>query len=144
MKLINTVGSALLMGVLLVALPACQKQEGPVEKAGKEVDKAAEKVGQKIENAGNSLKDAAKGDKSKAITFAGRDVCTSRLAKTQQQRPQSEKNTNCCLLGRNRDDGIERRTRRFGEHRSAWLLRATGHWWLSATAGYLSPATDDL
>ncbi len=63
MKLINTVGSALLMGVLLVALPACQKQEGPVEKAGKEVDKAAEKVGQKIENAGNSLKDAAKGDK---------------------------------------------------------------------------------
>ena len=63
MKLINTVGSALLMGVLLVALPACQKQEGPVEKAGKEVDKAAEKVEQKIENSSNSLNDTAKGAK---------------------------------------------------------------------------------
>jgi hypothetical protein len=48
---------------LLAALVGCQKQEGPAEKAGKEVDKASEKVGQKIEQAGESIKDAAKGDK---------------------------------------------------------------------------------
>lgn len=55
--------SILLVGALLTALVGCQKQEGPAEKAGKEVDKASEKVGQKIEQAGESIKDAAKGDK---------------------------------------------------------------------------------
>jgi len=55
--------SILLVGALLAALVGCQKQEGPAEKAGKEVDKASEKVGQKIEQAGESIKDAAKGDK---------------------------------------------------------------------------------
>jgi hypothetical protein len=44
-------------------LPGCQKQEGPAEKAGKEVDKAAEKVGQQVEKVGNSIQDAARGDK---------------------------------------------------------------------------------
>ena len=47
----------------LVALSGCQKQEGPAEKAGKEMDKAAEKVGQQIEKAGEAIQDAAKGDK---------------------------------------------------------------------------------
>ena len=55
--------SILLVSAFLVALVGCQKQEGPAEKAGKEVDKASEKVGQKIEQAGESIKDAAKGDK---------------------------------------------------------------------------------
>ena len=36
---------ALMAVVLGVALAACQKQEGPAERAGKEVDKAAENVG---------------------------------------------------------------------------------------------------
>jgi hypothetical protein len=63
MKRLKIVSAAVLIGVVILALPACQKQEGPVEKAGKEVDKAAEQVGQKIENAGQSLKEAAKGDK---------------------------------------------------------------------------------
>ena len=49
--------------MLLVALAGCQKQEGPAEKAGKEVDKAVEKVGQQVEKAGSSIQDAAKGDK---------------------------------------------------------------------------------
>jgi len=53
-----------LMAVTLVAaLAACQKQEGPAERAGKEVDKAAESVGQQLEKAGESIQDAAKGDK---------------------------------------------------------------------------------
>ncbi len=55
--------SILLVGALMVALVGCQKQEGPAEKAGKEVDKAGEKVGQKIEQAGDNIKDAVKGDR---------------------------------------------------------------------------------
>jgi hypothetical protein len=63
MKRGTTVSAALVMSALLVALSACQKQEGPAERAGKEVDKAAEKVGQQIEKAGDSIQDAAKGEK---------------------------------------------------------------------------------
>jgi hypothetical protein len=54
---------ALLFGALLIGLSGCQKQEGPAEKAGKEVDKATDKVGQQVEKAGNSIQDAARGDK---------------------------------------------------------------------------------
>lgn len=59
----KALSSMLLVSVLLGALGACQKQEGPAEKAGKEVDKATEQVGQKLEKAGESIQDAAKGDK---------------------------------------------------------------------------------
>lgn len=56
--------SALFVGAFIsVVSSGCQKQEGPVEKAGKEVDKASEKVGQKMEQAGESIKDAAQGNK---------------------------------------------------------------------------------
>jgi predicted small secreted protein len=48
---------------LLVALSACQKQEGPAERAGKEADKAVDKVGQQIQKAGESIQDTAKGNK---------------------------------------------------------------------------------
>lgn len=54
--------SALLVGAFIAVLSGCVKEEGPVEKAGKEVDKAAEQVGQKIEQAGDSIKDAAQGN----------------------------------------------------------------------------------
>ncbi len=63
MKLGKIVSVALLVTALLAALAGCQKQEGPVEQAGKKVDQAAEKAGQKIEKAGESIQDAAKGDK---------------------------------------------------------------------------------
>ena len=63
MKLAKPVSAALIMSALLAALAGCQKQEGPMEKAGKEVDKTAEKVGEKVEKAGESIQDAAKGDK---------------------------------------------------------------------------------
>ena len=60
---LGTVAAALIMGALLVALSACQKQEGPAEQAGKEVDQATGKVGEQIEKAGDNIQDAAKGDK---------------------------------------------------------------------------------
>jgi hypothetical protein len=59
----EVVNAALVTGMLFVALSGCQKQEGPAERAGKEVDKAVEKAGQQIEKAGESIQDAAKGDK---------------------------------------------------------------------------------
>ncbi|NMG29680.1 hypothetical protein [Aromatoleum evansii] len=62
-KTAKTISAALVMSALLAALPGCQKQEGPAEKAGKEVDKAAATVGEKIEKAGENIQDAAKGDK---------------------------------------------------------------------------------
>jgi len=61
-KLGKLVGLALMMGTMAVVLPACEKQEGPMERAGKSVDNAAEKTGQQIEKAGDKIQDAAKGD----------------------------------------------------------------------------------
>ena len=63
MKHGGSIGTALLMSALLIALPGCQKQEGPAEQAGKEMDKAVAKAGQQIEKAGGAIQDAAKGDK---------------------------------------------------------------------------------
>lgn len=63
LKFRDTLGAVLATSVLLVSLSACQKQEGPAERAGKEADKAVEKVGQQIEKAGESIQDAAKGEK---------------------------------------------------------------------------------
>ena len=62
MKIVNGVSTALIVGMLLVALSACQEKEGPVEKAGKEVDQAAQQAGEKIEEAGEKIQDAAQGD----------------------------------------------------------------------------------
>lgn len=49
--------------LLVAALSACQKPEGPAEHAGKEIDKAMENTGQHIEKAGQDIQDAAKGEK---------------------------------------------------------------------------------
>lgn len=62
MKFGKTAIAALVMSVLLATLSGC-RQEGPTEKAGKEVDKAMEKVGQQMEKAGEKIQDATKGDK---------------------------------------------------------------------------------
>lgn len=62
----KNIHSALVMNSLLVAMIAlvgCQAQEGPVEKAGKDIDKMTEKAGAQIEKAGEKIQDAAKGDK---------------------------------------------------------------------------------
>jgi len=55
--------AVLAVSASLVVLSGCQKQEGPVEHAGKQVDRAMDKAGQQIEKAGDSIQDAAKGDK---------------------------------------------------------------------------------
>ncbi|MBS1138689.1 MAG: hypothetical protein H6R13_142 [Proteobacteria bacterium] len=59
----KTLSAAVMMAALFVALSGCQKKEGPVEQAGKQVDQATEKVGQQIEKAGNKIQDTAQGDK---------------------------------------------------------------------------------
>jgi hypothetical protein len=56
-------GTILILGATLAALSACQKQEGPMERAGKDLDKAVENVGQQVEKAGDNIQDAAKDDK---------------------------------------------------------------------------------
>jgi hypothetical protein len=48
---------------VLIGLCGCEKQQGPVERAGKQVDKAIDKSGQQIEKAGQSIQDTAKGNK---------------------------------------------------------------------------------
>lgn len=63
MKFGKTVSAALIMGVLLVSLSACQKKEGPAERAGKDIDQATQKAGQQIQKAGENIQDAAKGNK---------------------------------------------------------------------------------
>jgi vacuolar-type H+-ATPase subunit H len=73
-KLSASANTAVVMMALLMALPGCQKQEGPAEKAGKEIDKATEQAGQKVDQAGQKvgeevekigekIQDAAKRDK---------------------------------------------------------------------------------
>lgn len=62
MKRANTVSAAFIMVALLLALSGCDRNEGPVEKAGKQVDQAAEQAGEKIEEAGENIQDAAEGD----------------------------------------------------------------------------------
>ena len=53
--------ATLFAAIALVAmLTACQKQEGPAERAGKQIDKAVDKAGQQIEKAGEKIQDAAK------------------------------------------------------------------------------------
>ena len=59
----NSVSAGLAMSILVVGLSACEKKEGPVERAGKEIDKTIESAGQQLEKAGQKIEDAAKGAK---------------------------------------------------------------------------------
>jgi hypothetical protein len=59
-KLGKRVMTALVMGGLITGLSCCQKKEGPVESAGKQIDKAIEKAGQQIEKTGDKIEDTAK------------------------------------------------------------------------------------
>jgi hypothetical protein len=63
MKIRNVVGAGLALCILVVGLSACEKKEGPAERASKEIDKTVEKAGQQLEKAGQSLQDAAKDTK---------------------------------------------------------------------------------
>jgi hypothetical protein len=59
MKLGTMTGTALVMGLLLVALTGCEK--GPAQKAGESIDDAVEKAGESLEKAGEDIQDAARG-----------------------------------------------------------------------------------
>ena len=63
MKSNKSVAAAVAVAVLIAGLYGCQKQEGPAERAGKQVDKAVDKAGEQIEKAGEKIRDAAKGAK---------------------------------------------------------------------------------
>jgi len=63
MKSTKSVAAALAAAVLVTGLYGCKKEEGPVERAGKQVDKAVEKTGKQIEKAGEKIQDTAKGNK---------------------------------------------------------------------------------
>ncbi len=56
----DIVATGLAMSILIVGLSACEKKEGPGERAGKVLDNAVETTGKKIEEAGEKIQDAAK------------------------------------------------------------------------------------
>jgi len=62
-KIRNSVCAVVVLSILCAGLSACEKKEGPAERAGKEIDKSIESVGKKIEKAGQNIQDEAKGDK---------------------------------------------------------------------------------
>jgi len=64
MKIVQTISAALAMSALLVALPGCEKQEGPMEQAGEKVDQGVENAGEQIEKAGDGVQAAAKVEKA--------------------------------------------------------------------------------
>lgn len=61
MKSSTSAVTAAALAAVIVALAGCQKQEGPAERAGRELDKSMEKIGQQMEKAGEKIQDAAKG-----------------------------------------------------------------------------------
>jgi predicted small secreted protein len=63
MKFGRSVSAAVFVSALFLALSGCQKEEGPAERAGKEVDRTVEKAGEQVEKAGEAIQDAAKDDK---------------------------------------------------------------------------------
>ena len=59
-KIRNCIGAVLAMGILALGLSACEKKEGPAERAGKEIDKTVESAGKQLEKAGQQIQDSAK------------------------------------------------------------------------------------
>ena len=58
--ILKGVGAVLAAGILIGGLAACEKKEGPGERAGRQLDNAAEATGKKIEQAGEKVQDAAR------------------------------------------------------------------------------------
>ena len=51
--------TVLALSAAIAGLAACQKEEGPAERAGKAMDNAVQKAGDQIEKAGEKIQDAA-------------------------------------------------------------------------------------
>lgn len=58
-KVRRNVSAVLVALVLVSALSACEKKEGPAERAGKAIDNTVQSAGQQIEKAGEKIQDAA-------------------------------------------------------------------------------------
>jgi hypothetical protein len=56
MKLVRIINAVVLLSVLFVVLPGCEKK-GSAEKAGQSIDNAVEQAGDKIEEAGDAIKE---------------------------------------------------------------------------------------
>ena len=54
------IGCLAIAALLVFSLAACQKEEGPTEKAGKEIDKAFKEAGKAVEKTAESVKEATK------------------------------------------------------------------------------------
>ena len=50
---------ALILGLAVAGLAACDEPDGPAERAGEAVDNAAQRAGQAIENAGEKVQQKA-------------------------------------------------------------------------------------
>jgi hypothetical protein len=59
-KMRNSFCAGVAMTILIVGLSACEKKEGPAERAGKQLDKSVESAGKQIEKVGEKIQDAAK------------------------------------------------------------------------------------
>jgi hypothetical protein len=59
-KMHGAVCAVLAVCLLGPGLSACEKKEGPMERAGKSVDKAVQDVGKNVEKAGANIQEAAK------------------------------------------------------------------------------------
>lgn len=51
----KSIATAFAAIILLASLSACQKPEGPAERAGKSIDDTTQKAGQEIEKAGEQI-----------------------------------------------------------------------------------------
>ena len=60
MTKIRSFCAVLALSFLMVGVSACGRNEGPAERAGKQIDKAVEGTGQQIEKAGQKIQDEAK------------------------------------------------------------------------------------
>jgi hypothetical protein len=56
----NLAAAGLVISILVIGLSACEKKEGPAERAGKALDKTVESAGQQLEKTGQDIQDAVK------------------------------------------------------------------------------------
>ena len=59
-KIRSSFCAVLAVSFLTLGVSACERNEGPAERAGKKLDKAVENTGQQIEKAGQKIQDVAK------------------------------------------------------------------------------------
>lgn len=57
----TAVAAGLVMAFAMAGPFGCQREEGPAERAGKQVDQAVDSAGKQVEKAGEKIQDAARG-----------------------------------------------------------------------------------